>query len=71
MSSETGKGTDFVVLMSGEPQGGIKMRHRAPAEAQYYDRQYDRAYERSFGRAPAYGPSIFGGYGGGSPFYRW
>src|ERR1700730_5736339 len=25
LSSETGKGTDFVVLMSGEPQGGIKM----------------------------------------------
>ena len=23
-SSETGKGTDFVVLLSGEPQGGIK-----------------------------------------------
>jgi L,D-transpeptidase-like protein len=30
LSSETGKGTDFVVLMSGEPQGGIKMRRRGP-----------------------------------------
>ena len=30
LSTETGKGTDFVVLMSGEPQGGIKMRHRTP-----------------------------------------
>jgi L,D-transpeptidase-like protein len=28
LSSETGKGTEFVVLMSGEPQGGIKMRRR-------------------------------------------
>jgi hypothetical protein len=28
ISNETGKGTDFVVLMSGEPQGGISMRHR-------------------------------------------
>jgi lipoprotein-anchoring transpeptidase ErfK/SrfK len=27
-SVETGKDTDFVVLMSGEPQGGIKTRHR-------------------------------------------
>jgi lipoprotein-anchoring transpeptidase ErfK/SrfK len=27
-SIETGKDTDFVVLMSGEPQGGIKTRHR-------------------------------------------
>jgi hypothetical protein len=28
ISNETGKDTDFVVLMSGEPQGGIRMRHR-------------------------------------------
>jgi hypothetical protein len=27
-SSETGKGTDFVVVLSEEPQGGIKFRHR-------------------------------------------
>lgn len=26
LSRETSKGTDFIVLMSGEPQGGIKMR---------------------------------------------
>ena len=30
LSSETGKGTDFVVLLSGEPQGGIKIRRRDP-----------------------------------------
>jgi hypothetical protein len=30
LSAETGKGTDFVVLLSGEPQGGIKTRGRAP-----------------------------------------
>jgi hypothetical protein len=29
MSSETGKGTEFVVLLSGEPQGGIKKRRRS------------------------------------------
>lgn len=28
MSTETGTGTDFVILMSGEPQGGIRIRHR-------------------------------------------
>jgi hypothetical protein len=28
MSAETGNGTDFIVVMSGEPQGGISMRHR-------------------------------------------
>jgi L,D-transpeptidase catalytic domain len=29
-SSETGRGTEFVILMSGEPQGGIKHRRRGP-----------------------------------------
>lgn len=29
-SSETGKDTDFVVVMSGEPQGALKMRQREP-----------------------------------------
>jgi hypothetical protein len=28
MSHETSKGTDFVVVMSGEPQGGIGRRQR-------------------------------------------
>ena len=30
LSPETGKGTEFVVLLSGEPQGGIKKRRRSP-----------------------------------------
>ena len=30
LSSETSKGTEFVVIMSDEPQGGIKMRRRSP-----------------------------------------
>jgi hypothetical protein len=30
LSAETGKGTDFVVVLSSEPQGGIKMRRRGP-----------------------------------------
>jgi hypothetical protein len=30
LSSETGQGTGFVVLLSGEPQGGIKNRRRGP-----------------------------------------
>jgi hypothetical protein len=36
LSPETGKGTDFVVLLSGEPQGGIKIRRRVP-EAEFGD----------------------------------
>jgi L,D-transpeptidase catalytic domain len=46
LSSETGKGTDFVVLMSGEPQGGIKFR-RHGAETVRYERPRDRAPWRS------------------------
>jgi hypothetical protein len=30
MSQETGRETDFIVLLSGEPQGGIKIRKRNP-----------------------------------------
>jgi hypothetical protein len=30
MSTETGEDTDFVILMSGEPQGGITMRRHDP-----------------------------------------
>ena len=38
LSTETGKGTDFVVLLSGEPQGGIKFRRRAPTNEYSYSR---------------------------------
>jgi hypothetical protein len=36
LSSETGKGTDFVVLLSGEPQGGIAMRRTRPSADLWY-----------------------------------
>ena len=42
LSSETGKGTDFVVLMSGEPQGGIKTRRRSPDTEFRYERPRSR-----------------------------
>jgi hypothetical protein len=38
LSPETGKGTEFVVIMSDEPQGGIKFRRRSPAFEVRYDR---------------------------------
>jgi hypothetical protein len=53
LSSETGKGTDFVVLLSGEPQGGIKMRRRAPGFEFPYARSRDRL---PFWRSPFGGP---------------
>jgi len=57
MSTETGEDTDFVILMSGEPQGAIKMRRHDPDLYGRYDRQYDRSY----GRLPAYAPSFYDG----------
>ena len=42
LSSETGNGTEFVVIMSGEPQGGIKFRRRSPATEVRYERLRDR-----------------------------
>jgi hypothetical protein len=44
LSPETGKGTDFVVLLSGEPQGGIKSRRRSPATAFRYAPPRDRLF---------------------------
>jgi hypothetical protein len=38
LSSETGKGTDFVILLSGEPQGGIAIRRGRPATEVWYER---------------------------------
>jgi hypothetical protein len=41
LSAETGNGTDFVVLLSGEPQGGIAVRRRGAATVRD-DRPYYR-----------------------------
>jgi hypothetical protein len=57
LSSETGKGTDFVVLLSGEPQGGIKTRRRSPGPDFRYARPPDRL---PFWRSPF-----------GAPFSTW
>ena len=53
LSSETGKGTDFVVLLSGEPQGGIKIRRRDPGTEFRYTRPRDRL---PYWRSPFAGP---------------
>jgi hypothetical protein len=53
LSAETGKGTDFVVLLSGEPQGGIKRRRRTPAPDFPYARPRDRS---PYWRLPVAGP---------------
>ena len=52
LSSETGKGTEFVVLLSGEPQGGIKSRRRTPRTEFRYARPQGLPFWRTpFGGA--------------------
>jgi L,D-transpeptidase-like protein len=58
MSRETGKATEFIVLMSNEPQGGIKIRRRSPEAGNRYQR-------------PAYGGSPFGWSGGSRGGFLW
>src|SRR5579871_1947983 len=44
-SSETSKGTDFVVLLSDQPQGGIKFRRRGSSpEVSYYGNSGGRGF---------------------------
>jgi hypothetical protein len=57
LSSETGRGTEFVILMSGEPQGGIKHRRHVP--------QFEIGYDRPSRWSP-YSRSNFG-----RPFSAW
>ena len=56
LSIETGKDTDFVVVMSGEPQGALKVRQREPVQTDAWG---------FYGNSP-YGKSS---YGGG--FFKW
>ncbi len=56
-SRETGKDTDFVVVMSGEPQGALKIRQREP---------------RPVGEFDNWPPWARGGRGGSPfPFWKW
>jgi len=68
LSPETGKGTEFVAVLSNEPQGGLAMRKRPASEVRYVRR---RGMEADFSYAPQrdrlyYGRSIFG-----APFSSW
>jgi hypothetical protein len=52
MSRETSKGTDFVVVMSGEPQGGIRRRSQRPDIFSDYDDDLPDPPSAGFGRFP-------------------
>lgn len=52
LSPETGRGTEFVVLMSDEPQGGVNFRRHQPRNGDRYDFPGYRLFYR---RAPFVG----------------
>ena len=56
LSPETGKGTEFVAVLSSEPQGGLAMRRRPATEF-----RYARQRERQFYWRPPFG----------APFSTW
>jgi hypothetical protein len=60
-SAETGKDTDFVIVMSGEPQGAIKKRRRTPQAHTREALSYDRSSSRSSAnRPPLYWEDTYG-----------
>ncbi len=67
-SIETGKDTDFVVVISGEPQGGLSIRHHPTTASRRDEDGFGDFF--SFGRDTrsrrSYGS---GGGGGGFPFF--
>jgi len=68
LSPETGKGTEFVAVLSNEPQGGLAMRKRPSSEVRYA-RERNFGYEFGYARQsdrPYYWRSPFGG-----PFSTW
>ena len=64
MSKETGKATDFIVLISSEPQGGLKKRpHQGPPTSFYRDDSGDYYYgDYRYQRRR---------YRSGGPFFNW
>jgi hypothetical protein len=72
LSRETGKGTDFVAVLSNEPQGGLAMRRKSsPAPDFRYARQ--RQYDWGSSSRSSWGSSsgsYWGPYSGNS-YYRW
>ena len=51
LSRETGPATEFIVVMSGEPQGGIKIRRRDAAGRGRYERLMRRG---PYGMGPSF-----------------
>ncbi len=76
LSTETGKGTDFIVILNDQPQGGIAMRRRSPETEARFDPPRRRLPPPFPFGGPNYGGTYFGVpfYGGTverGPYFRW
>jgi hypothetical protein len=66
LSRETGKGTDFIAVLSEEPQGGLMMRRRHPPAEVRYPRERERQYGWGGSGGRGWWDSSYGG-----SYYRW
>jgi hypothetical protein len=67
LSPETGKGTEFVAVLSDQPQGGLAMRHHPTTARVHYARERnnldaDNAYAAPRGYYYPQQRSFFGGW---------
>ena len=55
LSNETGKGTDFIAVLSNEPQGGLAMRKHPSSDVRYAREQFTPQSGYPYGQQPQYG----------------
>lgn len=60
MHKETNQATDFIVLISGEPQGGIKRRPKPQPQNYYASSSFYSYYEGGYGYGGNYGYKAYG-----------
>jgi hypothetical protein len=65
-SREIGKDTDFVIVMSGEPQGALKIRQREPIAKDFFD---ESPWGSPWGSSSSKSPK--GGYKSSPFFWSW
>jgi L,D-transpeptidase catalytic domain len=70
LSRETGKGTDFIAVLSDEPQGGLAMRHHQTPSPPRYARERQPAEPR-YARERQYGWSASGGWSSSGGWGSW
>jgi hypothetical protein len=65
LSGETGKGTEFVAVLSDQPQGGLSMRHHSTPTVHYASRKTREWADNGYG-----GQRNDGAYQQGGGYYQ-